>query len=134
MRCSKCGEEAPTVRGSWRILHGRPYGCVCLVCHNARMRAWWKTERGRVKGILRTRRRKANFVLACVPWADTVEIAKVYAEARRRTLETGIEYVVDHVLPIGGELVSGLHVQQNLQVLTRGENAKKGNRFTVSLE
>lgn len=62
-------------------------------------------------------------------WADMDAIKKVYAEARRISLETGIKHHVDHVLPVNGDLVSGLHVETNLQILTALDNIKKGNRF-----
>lgn len=64
-------------------------------------------------------------------WADHCAIQAVYDNARRMSEETGIEYQVDHIVPINGRLVSGLHVHQNLQVLTMVQNRAKGNRFEV---
>lgn len=62
-------------------------------------------------------------------WADAKAINTIYAEAARLTAETGIRHEVDHVVPLKGANVCGLHVEYNLQVLTRTENARKKNRM-----
>lgn len=64
-------------------------------------------------------------------WANLDSIKKFYEEAARMTKKTGIEYTVDHIVPLKGQRygVSGLHCEFNLQILTRSENARKGNRF-----
>ncbi len=56
-------------------------------------------------------------------WADRRKIAEVYKEARRLGL------TVDHIYPLQGELVSGLHVHENLQLLPRSTNSSKGNKY-----
>jgi len=63
-------------------------------------------------------------------WADWVEIEQFYTEARHLTEATGVLHVVDHIVPILGEDVSGLHVHNNLQIMTSVENSRKGNRYT----
>lgn len=59
-------------------------------------------------------------------WADMKAISMVYAEAKRMTQETGELYVVDHIVPMCGKLVSGLHVHWNLRVIHWRGNAVKG--------
>jgi hypothetical protein len=67
------------------------------------------------------------------PWADLRAIASIYADARRITRETGIEHHVDHIIPLGGREVTGLHVETNLRIVTRAENQRKWNRFVPEL-
>lgn len=66
-------------------------------------------------------------------WADMESIKAVYADARRLTKETGIPHHVDHEIPLQGKLVSGLHVENNLQILPGPENCRKHNRFEVEV-
>jgi hypothetical protein len=62
-------------------------------------------------------------------WANQEKIRKIYIEAKRLTDATGVEYVVDHIIPRKHPLVCGLHNEFNLQIITRKENSKKSNKF-----
>ena len=57
-------------------------------------------------------------------WADRESIKKFY-------LNCPEGYQVDHVIPLNGKYVSGLHVIENLQYLTIEENLKKSNKFDI---
>lgn len=55
-------------------------------------------------------------------WADIIKINEFY-----RNCPKG--YEVDHIIPLHGNNISGLHIHTNLQYLTKEENSKKGNKF-----
>jgi hypothetical protein len=79
-----------------------------------------------------TAKRRSAKLERTVPWADLVSIQAIYSEAKRLTETTGVKHHVDHVIPLQGELVSGLHVESNLQVLTAQENCSKSNKFNTN--
>ena len=76
--------------------------------------------------VLSYRARRRTGKLQRTPlWADHAKIEAIYAEAASKGLH------VDHIIPLQNPLVSGLHVHNNLQLLTKAENSSKSNKFEV---
>jgi len=58
-------------------------------------------------------------------WLE-IECIYTYCSSLRRI---GLNYEVDHIVPLQSKVVSGMHVPWNLQVITGAENSAKGNRI-----
>ena len=65
---------------------------------------------------------RAGLALAMPSWVDNTIVKQFY-----KNCPTTLE--VDHIIPLQGTIVSGLHVPWNFQYLTRKQNAKKSNSF-----
>lgn len=77
-------------------------------------------------------KRHAAKLGACPPWLKgelRKQVDAMYAECRRITAETGIEHHVDHIVPLQGDNVCGLHVPCNLRIIPASENLAKGNKL-----
>jgi hypothetical protein len=98
--------------------------------HNARNREWNKRNKPK-KAALQSKRRAA--LLQRTPkWLSTDDlwmIEEAYELAALRTQVFGFPWHVDHVIPLQGRNVSGLHTPTNLQVIPGAENVRKNNRW-----
>ena len=81
------------------------------------------------------RRRQARLLQRTPKWLTVDDIwmmREAYSLAQLRTEMFGFTWHVDHVLPLQGKTVSGLHVPQNLQVIPWFDNLSKANKVSVS--
>lgn len=77
-------------------------------------------------------KRRANQRSATPDWLTEEhnnQIKQIYKHARECEILTGDKYHVDHIVPLNGEKVSGLHVPWNLQVLPADINIAKSNKY-----
>lgn len=72
----------------------------------------------------RTALYRASKKQATPPWADLSKIKEIYHNCPEG-------YHVDHIVPLNGINICGLHVENNLQYLPAKENCSKGNRFEL---
>ncbi len=79
----------------------------------------------------RVAKRRAVALQAEPLWANSALIKLLYATRRYMTEETGFEWHVDHVVPLQGRNVCGLHVHNNLRVVPATVNLQKSNKFST---
>jgi len=102
------------------------------------IKGWKERNRARVLGYSRewmrahvpyyrecTARRRAGLICATPSWLSAGQIA----EMRAIYAETPAGYHVDHIVPLRGKNVCGLHVPWNLQILLASENMRKSAKF-----
>lgn len=91
---------------------------------------WKKKNRAHVNA--KAKQRKLSQSQRTPKWLteqDLVDIKKFYVLADELTKAYGFPWHVDHIVPLNGRNVSGLHVVTNLQVIPGSENSRKGNRY-----
>jgi hypothetical protein len=90
-------------------------------------------QQNKEKEVLKSLRYKLRKQKAIPQWLNEVQLKEVesfYLLAKECEMLTGDKYHVDHIVPLKGKNVCGLHVPWNLQVLPAEINLSKNNKFT----
>jgi hypothetical protein len=98
--------------------------------HLAQKRVYRQANKGKINALVSAR--KAYIKQRTPIWVDSEErwlIKEVYDLATKRTEMSGFAWHVDHIIPLQGTTVSGLHVINNLQVIPAVDNIRKKNKY-----
>lgn len=86
-------------------------------------------EENKVDFFVRAAKRRATKNRATPSWANIEKIKQIYVDCQLISEMTGVKHHVDHVVPLKGKMVSGLHVEYNLEILPANLNMAKHNKF-----
>lgn len=76
-----------------------------------------------------SKRRQLRIKMATPPWVDYEAIAELIVERDRVSELSGVAHHIDHIIPLAGKHVCGLHVHHNMRVITATANLKKNAKF-----
>ena len=122
--CRKCG-------GTKRYRSTR----ACVAC--ARKNASYMRQNDPDRHLMHQIRYRKNWYLrrATPPWADREAIGRIEEEAERLSAQMGIHMEVVHEVPIRGRTVCGLHIPENLRVVSRSwKNLRRFNTKRAAKE
>jgi hypothetical protein len=128
-------EKELAINSEWRTKNKNRYDEICRdwyrdnrEYHNSLTRKYYREN----KGIFRARdaKRRASLLQATPSWADLEQIKRIYTLCSKVSEKTGVTHHVDHIIPLKGKNVCGLHVETNLCILPARMNLEKSNKFS----
>lgn len=154
--CSTCKKEKELSEFNKSKRYPDGHACQCKNCRKeyrernkdfirANYKIWFQENKGYMtiahkkwrennlaKHNANSARYRASKLLATPKWLTREhlkEIEQFYIQAENLTKSTKVKYTVDHIMPLQGKDICGLHVPWNLQVITQIENTRKLNRI-----
>lgn len=149
--CSSCNETNKLFRFRW---HGQNqthlFVSKCADCekaytkqHQQNNREYWRklnqdsyrrwtSEQKAARNKARLLRHRRTRVASRGDELTEFVFSEAYNLAKQREKLFGFKWHVDHIIPLNGNRVSGLHVWNNLQVIPAVQNLSKGNKEMVN--
>ncbi len=131
--CKECSKEA---KKQWKeankdkvLAYDRQWQAQNKDKKSASYKRWQQNNRGSVNAY--NSKRRADEKAATPSWANLDKIKSLYNVAHYFDWISGgfVKHHVDHIVPLRGKNVCGLHVEHNLQILIDKDNLKKSNNY-----
>jgi len=140
-KCTSCNEDLSLLSFGKHKKTKDGLQSICKQCNNKLVKTWrdshleearqstkkWRSEH-KEYDVAKTAKRKALKLSSTPKWASKEKIKTEYALAQWCTDVMNEVYHVDHIVPLKGKTVCGLHVEANLRVIPASENISKSNR------
>jgi len=142
LACFKCKAEKPLSDFAKHPTGKYGVSTTCRICKSIYRKKYyllnkdketeqstkWAKENAHKKRAYRSNRR-ALLLKATPSWANKQAILSLYKEADSISKFANIKFEVDHIIPLQGKNVCGLHVENNLQILSITANRQKAVRY-----
>jgi hypothetical protein len=90
---------------------------------------WIEENPDRIKAYARVR--KFYIRRATIYKDEKTRILQIYLECAEISKQTGVQHHVDHIIPLRGRKVCGLHCLDNLRIIPAKDNQAKGNKWEI---
>lgn len=134
-KCCSCQKELSLLSFHKDSSRKDGYDNKCKSCTTSKNKEWTKNNKGlslaksRLKEI---KKMSGNRVPHWLTPSDILAMKCIYQVAAMRNANSDMRWSVDHIIPLNGKTVCGLHVPSNLQVIPLSENLSKRNKYEPS--
>ena len=131
-KCTCCLQEVSLLSFHKDSSRKDGYDNKCKSCTTSKNRKWVQGNKGlslAKSRLAAIKRMSGNRVPNWLTESDFLAIKCIYQVAAMRNANSDTRWSVDHIIPLNGKTVSGLHVPSNLQVILLSENLSKRNKY-----